>query len=198
MKITFSFPDRHEVQRFLATYPNQSVRFPCVGVTREPVAALPGFDHDYRSIELGEGAAVFARAQELVRAWRVFPEGWCIPRPGHVAFRQGATMVVLIRIFGIWWWCPSRVVYTLHEERRFGFAYAPLPGHPELGEEQFLLEWLPANRVRYSIRAYSRPDHLLTRLGYYVVRAYQRKFVRESLRQLRTLSRSVASTGSIC
>ena len=30
---------------------------------------------------------------------------------------------------------PCRVVYEIAEERRRGFAYGTLPGHPESGEE---------------------------------------------------------------
>ncbi|HEV8560641.1 MAG TPA: DUF1990 family protein [Actinophytocola sp.] len=35
---------------------------------------------------------------------------------------------------------PGRVVHVVEEEHRRGFAYGTLPGHPECGEEAFLLE----------------------------------------------------------
>lgn len=34
---------------------------------------------------------------------------------------------------------PCRVVYTVTESRRRGFAYGTLPGHPECGEEAFVI-----------------------------------------------------------
>ncbi len=50
---------------------------------------------------------------------------------------------------------------------RFGFAYGTLPGHVESGEERFLVEWDRGDdAVWYDILAFSRPNHVLTRLGY--------------------------------
>ncbi|GAA4732513.1 hypothetical protein GCM10023350_14890 [Nocardioides endophyticus] len=37
---------------------------------------------------------------------------------------------------------PCRVVYVVDEPERAGFAYGTLPGHPETGEELFLLSRL--------------------------------------------------------
>jgi uncharacterized protein (UPF0548 family) len=34
---------------------------------------------------------------------------------------------------------PCRVIYTITEPRRKGFAYGTLPGHPESGEEAFTI-----------------------------------------------------------
>jgi uncharacterized protein (UPF0548 family) len=63
----------------------------------------------------------------------------------------------------------------------FGFAYGTLPGHVERGEERFLVEWDQGDdAVWYDILAFSRPNHLLTRLGYPVVRRLQKRFGRDS------------------
>jgi uncharacterized protein (UPF0548 family) len=64
---------------------------------------------------------------------------------------------------------------------RFGFAYGTLPGHVEKGEERFLLEWdRSSDRVYYDILAFSKPNHIMTRLGYPLVRRTQKRFGRES------------------
>jgi uncharacterized protein (UPF0548 family) len=60
---------------------------------------------------------------------------------------------------------PCRVVYTIEETNRRGFAYGTLPGHPESGEEAFLIEHKPNDDIWLSIRAFSRPARLLPHLG---------------------------------
>ena len=60
-------------------------------------------------------------------------------------------------------------------------AYRTLPGHVESGEERFLAEWDRGDDgVWYDILAFSRPNHVLTRLGYPVVRRLQKRFGRDS------------------
>jgi uncharacterized protein (UPF0548 family) len=57
-----------------------------------------------------------------------------------------------------------RVVYVVDEPDRVGFAYGTLPGHPESGEESFILERLDGV-TRFSVRAFSRPATQLARFG---------------------------------
>ena len=65
--------------------------------------------------------------------------------------------------------------------RRTGFAYGTLPAHAEIGEERFAVEWqLADDSVWYDLYAFSRPGHLLARLGYPIARRLQRRFARES------------------
>ena len=74
----------------------------------------------------------------------------------------------------LWWLNACRIVYVVDDSGpnfKFGFAYGTLPGHVESGEERFLIEWNRAdNSVWYDILAFSRPNHVLTRLGYPFVR----------------------------
>jgi uncharacterized protein (UPF0548 family) len=88
------------------------------------------------------------------------------------------------RAVGVWWLNACRVVYAVVETgpvSRFGFAYGTLPGHVESGEERFLIEWDRGDDgVWYDILAFSRPNHLLTRLGYPLVRRAQKRFGRDS------------------
>jgi uncharacterized protein (UPF0548 family) len=77
---------------------------------------------------------------------------------------------------------------------RFGFVYGTLPGHVECGEERFLIEWDQSNdSVWYDILAFSRPHHVLTRIGYPVVRRLQKKFARDSAAVMQRDVSSVAS-----
>ena len=70
--------------------------------------------------------------------------------------------------------------------QRFGFAYGTLPDHAGSGEERFLVEWdRKDDSVWYGILAFSRPRHLLARIGYPWVRRVQKRFGRESAAVMR-------------
>jgi uncharacterized protein (UPF0548 family) len=68
---------------------------------------------------------------------------------------------------------PCRVVYTISEADRRGFAYGTLPGHPEQGEEAFLVTITGGTEVHFRIRAFSRPATLPARLGGRLTRLVQ-------------------------
>lgn len=78
--------------------------------------------------------------------------------------------------------------------KRFGFAYGTLPDHAGSGEERFVVEWDPEDGgVWYDILAFSRPQHVLARLGYPVVRLTQNRFGRESAAAMCRAVRAVAT-----
>ena len=56
---------------------------------------------------------------------------------------------------------PCRIVYVVDQERCFGFAYGTLPGHPESGEERFVVEETEGGEALLRMTAFSRPDVLL-------------------------------------
>lgn len=60
---------------------------------------------------------------------------------------------------------PCRVVEVIDEPNRRGFTYGTLPGHPEAGEERFLLERHPDDRLSFTITAYSKPATTLARVA---------------------------------
>ena len=64
---------------------------------------------------------------------------------------------------------------------KFGLAYGTLPDHAAIGEERFMVEWdRVEDSVWFDILAFSRPNHVLTRLGYPLLRRRQKRFGRES------------------
>ena len=80
---------------------------------------------------------------------------------------------------------------------RFGFTYGTLPDHVGAGEERFLVEWDRGNdSVWYDILAFSRPRHVLARLGYPWVRRVQKRFGRESAAAMRRAVGLVAEAAS--
>jgi uncharacterized protein (UPF0548 family) len=68
---------------------------------------------------------------------------------------------------------PCRVVRVVEERARAGFAYGTLPGHPEQGEQQFLLERSDDGALTFSVTAFSRPAGALARAGGPITRRVQ-------------------------
>ena len=68
-----------------------------------------------------------------------------------------------------------RIVEVIDEPDRFGFVYATLPHHPEVGEELFLVERDDGGALTAAIDAVWRPANLITRIGLPVTRFFQRR-----------------------
>jgi len=135
-----------------------------VGATR--AGSLPkGYTHVHRDVSLGTGPEVFERAVTALFDWRMHQEAGLTvvssdgkPAPGIVVVLRAGWGPVHLTI-------PCRVVYTVDEPDRRGFAYGTLPGHPEKGEEAFMVVKTDTGDVRVQIHAFSRPASLLARLG---------------------------------
>ena len=87
-----------------------------------------GYNVDHNRIQLGTGEATYRSAVDALKNWRHFDLGWVTIVPRGVPIEVGATVAVKARAFGTWSLNASRVVYTIDEERRFGFAYGTLTG----------------------------------------------------------------------
>lgn len=173
-----------------------------VGGTRSQIP--DGFTVDHNERVLGMGEAVYRKAVHALQHWRMFDMDWLSIWPQEAALQEGTTVVVLAQHFGFWSLNPARIVYVMDEKKtttdgvihRFGFAYGTLPGHAMSGEERFLIEWNEStDEVVYEVIAYSKPRHLLARLGYLLVRRLQKRFGLASLAVMRQIvrKRSLAS-----
>ncbi|AWM39343.1 DUF1990 domain-containing protein [Gemmata obscuriglobus] len=175
-------PSADTLRPFLAAQSDLPFTYAAVGAT----AGTPpdGFDVDRTRTKLGEGEPVFRSAVDALRRWEQFRLGWVEAWSPDTPIRTGAVVAVMGRAVGLWWLNACRIVYTVDEAgpvSRFGFAYGTLPGHVERGEERFLIEWDRASGgVWYDILAFSRPKHVLARIGYPVVRRKQKRFGRHS------------------
>ncbi len=78
----------------------------------------------------------------------------------------------------------ARVVYVIDEPTVRGFAYGTLKGHPESGEEAFLVELHDDGSVWFVVRAFSRGATRLYRLVGPVLRITQWVYTRRYLRAL--------------
>jgi uncharacterized protein (UPF0548 family) len=105
-----------------------------------------------RHVEVGRGRAAFDAARTAVRTWvpqRALGAGIT---PAEQGIALDETIVLVLRRGPLFVVAPTRVVAVIDEPRRFAFAYGTLPGHPESGEESFMVEWLPDDAVRATIR----------------------------------------------
>ncbi len=185
-------PTPEILRRFLATQTELPFTYEAVGATAETPPF--GYNVDRTRIKLGEGEALFQSAIGALRRWEQFRLGWVDAWSPDTPIQKGEVVAVMGRAVGLWWLNACRIVYVVDETgpiSKFGFAYGTLPGHVESGEERFLLEWDRSNEgVWYDILAFSRPSHVLTRLGYPLVRRLQKRFGRDSaaamLRAIRT------------
>ena len=178
-------PSDEDVDKFIVNQQNQPFTYAEVGATN--TTPPTGYNVDHNRIHLGAGKAVYETGVEALKNWRHFDLGWVTVVPRGVPIEVGATVAVKARAFGTWSLNASRVVYTIDEERRFGFAYGTLPDHVERGEERFLIEWLPNDSVWYDILAFSRPRHPLVRLSKPLARMLQKQFARDSLNKIRAI-----------
>lgn len=175
-------PSTEAIRRFLDHQARMDLTYQAVGATATTPPA--GFAVDHTRIKLGEGEKVFRTATAALRRWQQFNLSWLEASPTDTCIQTGAVVAVLARAIGLWWLNACRIVYVVDETgpiSKFGFAYGTLPAHAGTGEERFLVEWdQKTNEVHYDILAFSRMNHVLTRLGYPVVRRTQKQFGRES------------------
>jgi uncharacterized protein (UPF0548 family) len=81
------------------------------------------------------------------------------------------------------------VTWSVDDERQAGFGYGTLPGHPERGEEAFLVERDDGGEVWFTVRAFSRPARWFTRAAGPAVVAFQHAYARRLGATLRRLCR---------
>jgi uncharacterized protein (UPF0548 family) len=216
-------PSDESLQRFLESQRGLAFTYESVGSTAHRGDLPAGFEVDELRVELGRGGKLFDAARQGIEAWAQFDLGWCEAWPRETPLRSGEVVAVVARSMGLWWANAARIVYMVDEGgdetpngglqleagipplappfeggglcARFGFAYGTLPGHVEMGEELFLVEWdQTTDAVTYSILAFSRPRHPLARLGRPLVRRLQQRFREDSAAALqRWVNRAVAA-----
>ncbi len=171
-------PDPSAVQQFLNNRANDQFSYPEIGATESELP--PGYNVDHNRGKLGIGIEVFDLAKTAIREWKMFDLGW-VEISTETPIETGQTVAILVSHFGFYSLNAARIVYTIDEPSRFGFAYGTLTEHGEIGEERFSVEYnADSNEVWYDILAFSRPSSLLAKIGYPIGRSLQKAFARDS------------------
>jgi len=96
----------------------------------------------------------------------------------------GTTATLSIDAYGRTVEAPVRVVYVVDEPRRKGFGYGTLEGHPESGEESWVVDQTDDGSVWLTIRVFSRPSSLRWRLVAPALRRQQAVYTKRYLKAL--------------
>jgi uncharacterized protein (UPF0548 family) len=177
--LVFRKPSPSTVRLFVERQAKMDFSYSAVGATANAPPA--GYVLDHTRIKLGEGEATFVAAKAALKRWEQFQLGWVECPSPETPIEPGAAVAVLARSGVFWWANACRIVYVVDETDKFGFAYGTLPDHAASGEERFLVEWdRNSGEVCYDILSFSRPRHILARLGYPWVRRVQKRFRRDS------------------
>jgi uncharacterized protein (UPF0548 family) len=145
--------------------------YPEVGATRGDLPT--GYAPLRREVHIGAGRAYFGLARTALFGWHVHRAAGPKVVSSSLEITDDTVAVVRIGVGRLALKAPVRVVYLVDEPTRAGFAYGTLPGHPERGEEAFMITMDEAERVRFDIIAFSKPATRLAQTSGSIGRAMQ-------------------------
>jgi uncharacterized protein (UPF0548 family) len=148
----------------LEQYADAPFTYPEVGGTRE-AELPPGYDHVERDHVIGSGREDFERAAAAVFRWAAQRGAGLRVQASGPASSPGTVVLMTAGLRRAGLDIPCRVVWVVDEPDRRGFGYGTLPGHPESGEESFVVSLRPDGAVGYELRAFSRLATPFARLG---------------------------------
>lgn len=139
--------------------------YPEVGALARPGPLPAGYRHLRHRTRIGHGPDVLEAAGAAVTNWQMHRGAGV--RVGHDTQPAGPGVEVLCTVGAgpLRLSAPCRVVWSVHRPERIGFAYGTLIGHPESGEESFVVEMDPDGVVWFTVTAFSRPGRWYTRLA---------------------------------
>ena len=163
----------------------QDLTYPWPGITAEDERPAPPGFHALR-LRTALPAGTFESAADALLGWRMHqavPLLTVVPEQPQAAPGVG----VLLRLGPVA--APCRVVWTVRDEHRAGFAYGTLPGHPESGEEAFVLSRAePGGPVVFTVVAVSRPAAWYARAAGPLGRGLQRAIAGQYGRAMRAVA----------
>jgi uncharacterized protein (UPF0548 family) len=165
-------------------------RLAAASLTYSEVGATAGelpaqYYHLRRRVMIGRGQQVFADAANAVAGWQVQLRAGLRVSASTPTTRAGTDAILGLNIGPLRLSAPCRVVYTVDHPERWGFAYGTLPGHPESGEESFIVEHHDDGAVSFTITAFSRPSTAIARLAGPAGHFVQGRITSRYLRSLR-------------
>jgi len=143
-----------------------------------------GYHHLNQRVSIGHGLQLFTDAGNAVLRWQVQVRAGLQVSVSSPAAVPGTVLILGLGIGRLRLDAPCRVVYAVDEPRRRGFAYGTLAGHPESGEEAFMIEHHDDGTVSFAITAFSRPSTRPARIAGPLGRIVQRRITARYLRSL--------------
>lgn len=176
----FSRPGPARINEFLIRASGETFSYKHIGRTKEHPPEFWAVDHN--RVLIGQGPCDWEKAKEAIRTWKMFDLGWVELWQPDTPIQTGITVAVLVDQLGFYSLNAARIVYTVDEPARFGFAYGTLQSHVESGEERFTIERDPeTEEVWYDLFAFSRPNSLLVKIAYSYARRLQKRFAADSM-----------------
>ena len=149
---------------------SDSLNYGEIGATARDLP--PGYDYLFASRIVGSGQELFDECSKTVLTWGIQSgAGFRVAHRKLVENNQDNSLGLHFSLFRTE--APCRVVYVVDEPHRKGFAYGTIQGHPESGEESFIVELKPDGSVVFEIRAFSKPSRWFARLGSPLLRFLQ-------------------------
>jgi uncharacterized protein (UPF0548 family) len=180
-------PGDSRLQSIVENLDTRELTYRAVGATRDGTLVARYRNDRYR-IVLGSGDVVFERAVAALKRWTPQRGAGLSVFPPDAPVAEGTISVLVQRMWPVYVVVPCRVVYVVDEADRFGFGYGTLPGHPEAGEEGFLVERDSDGVVVFRIVVFSRPATLFMLAGAPVVRHIQKAVTHRYLAVLKAAS----------
>jgi uncharacterized protein (UPF0548 family) len=122
------------------------------------------------------------RAARDLLTWRVHERAGLRVAASGEATVPGAVVLMRLGVGPVALRIPCRVVGVIDEPDARGFCYGTLPGHPESGEERFVIRRQADGALRFVVDGFSRPETRLTRLAGPAGRFVQGRMTRRYLR----------------
>ncbi len=158
--------------------------YPEVGATGRGLPA--GYQHQHVSARVGTGPAAFVAAGESLLTWGMHEGAGLTAQVSDLRIRPGTVAVLRLGRGPFALRIPVRVLEVVAEECRRGFVYGTLPGHPERGEESFLVRLAEDGAVHFDLVAFSRGARWFTMLVAPAAHAGQHLITRRYVRAVRS------------
>lgn len=144
----------------------------------------PGYHHLRRSAVIGSGSQQFTNAATALFSWQAHLRAGLRVSVSSPTAGPGTVVLLGLGAGRLQVRAPCRVVYVTGEPGRRGFAYGTLPGHPERGEEAFIIQQHDDGTVTFTITAFSKPATSLAKAAGPAGQAIQRYITARYLRAL--------------
>lgn len=167
------------IEQFIDGLSDSELSYPEIGATNDVIPN--GYITDHNRQKLSGTPDDLQFAIDAIRTWQMFAFDWVTLHKTNTPIKVGQNVAILIRHFGFYSLNSARIVYTIDENDRFGFAYGTLTEHGEIGEERFTVERDPTTgEIWYDLLAFSRPGNIAAKIGYPIVRSLQKQFASDS------------------